>query len=645
MKAGAGRAIAVAVVCLTGGASAQQNAVIRTETRVVLVDTIVTDKQGEYVHGLAAKDFRVWEDNKEQAIKSVTLESGAIAARPRYLVLFFAPMEAEQRIVARQAVSGFIDANTEENRRMAVVSYNGGLRIGQNFTGDADRLKAAVDSATSSETTTGISDTASFDTIRALGSLARNLSALPGRKMVVLVNSGLSQSSSQKAELTATIDACNKSDVAVYPIDLRSLTPGGTFGKPGRAIESNGTGYPVGRRSVPVSSDPSPRGAVAGPQGDRADSDTALQDAGVANQQVLFRLANGTGGFVIPNSGQLQVGLQKIGTEQTEYYVLSYTPGEASPDSKPGKCHTLRVKVDRGGTTVRARADYCESKPQDLLAGTIAGQDLERRAASAQAGTIGASMELSHFYVSSGVARVHLAMEILPDGLKFPNQKNKAGKAQSELNFLGIASTADGGTGARFSDALQLDSESAGKALHYEKEFRIAPGRYNFTMAFSSGGESFGKLEMPLTVEPWQAAELSLSGLALSKETHPAAELGLGTAGLVESSTPLVANDVQIVPSGSNQFTKSENGFVYFEVYAPDPASVRVTVRVLDRKTGDAKAGPNRLKLSAPKDSGAIPAGFMLPVEGLATGSYELEVTAVDMAGKQIRRTVEFEVR
>lgn len=633
MNAGTGRAIVVAAVCLTGAASAQQNAVIRTETRVVLVDTIVTDKQGEYIHGLTAKDFRVWEDNREQAIKSVTLEQGAIAARPRYLVLFFAPMEAEQRIVARQAVSGFIDANTEENRRMAVVSYDGGLRIGQNFTGDADRLKAAVNSATSSETTTGISDTASFDTIRALGSLARNLDTLPGRKTVILVNSGLSQSTVQKAELTATIDACNKSNVAVYPIDLRSLTPGVTFGKPGRAIESNGTGYPIGRR------------AVAGPQGDRADSDTTVPDAGVANQQVLFRLANGTGGFVIPNSGQLQVGLQKIGTEQTEYYVLSYTPGEASPDSKPGKCHTLRVKVDRGGTTVRARADYCESKPQDLLAGTIAGQNLERRAASAQAGTIGASMELSHFYVSPGVARVHLAMEILPDGLKFPNQKNKGGKAQSELNFLGIASTADGGTGARFSDALQLDSESTGKALHYEKEFRIAPGRYNFTMAFSSGGESFGKLEMPLTVEPWQAGELSLSGLALSKETHPAAELGLGTAGLVESSTPLVANDVQIVPSGSNQFTKSEKGFVYFEVYTPDPASVRVTVRVLDRKTGDAKAGPNLLKLSAPKDSGAIPAGFLLPIDGLATGSYELEVTAVDMAGKQIRRTVEFEVR
>ena len=55
-------------------ASAQQTAVIRTETRVVLVDTIVTNKQGEYVHDLAAKDFRLWEDNKQQTILSVSLE-------------------------------------------------------------------------------------------------------------------------------------------------------------------------------------------------------------------------------------------------------------------------------------------------------------------------------------------------------------------------------------------------------------------------------------------------------------------------------------------------------------------------------------------------------------------------------------------
>ncbi len=47
-------------------------------------------------------------------------------------------------------------------------------------------------------------------------------------------------------------------------------------------------------------------------------------------------------------------------------------------------------------------------------------------------------------------------------------------------------------------------------------------------MAFSSGGQSFGKLEAPLDVESRKAGELALSSVALSKEAHPAADLGLG---------------------------------------------------------------------------------------------------------------------
>ena len=61
----------------------------------------------------------------------------------------------------------------------------------------------------------------------------------------------------------------------------------------------------------------------------------------------------------------LYVRLQKIASEQDQYYVLTFTP----PESKEGTCHTLRLKVDRAGTTVRARNSYCTAKALDLLAG------------------------------------------------------------------------------------------------------------------------------------------------------------------------------------------------------------------------------------------------------------------------------------
>src|SRR5262250_1336285 len=50
--------------------------VIKAETRLVLVDTVVTDKKGNYIGDLAQKDFRVWEDGKEQTVKSFSFEAG-----------------------------------------------------------------------------------------------------------------------------------------------------------------------------------------------------------------------------------------------------------------------------------------------------------------------------------------------------------------------------------------------------------------------------------------------------------------------------------------------------------------------------------------------------------------------------------------
>ncbi len=636
---------ATGLLCFAAALGAQPNTVIRTETREVLVDAIVTDKKGDSVRDLTAKDFRVWEDNKEQAIQSVTLEKGtsaqgSAAGRPRYLVLFFAGMEPADQMLSHQTISDFIDANAEENRKMAVVSYNGELRIGQNFTADAGRLKEGVNRAISSGLQPGTAASAAYNTIRALEILARNLGVLPGRKIVVLLSGGLKESSIQKAELTAAMEACNKSDVAVYAVDVRPLS------------SRMGSKDDVRNASEGATPAPGIRMRGQGVQGDAADLDPSLQDSAPASQQTLFALANGTGGFVIPNFGELQRGLQKIGEEQGEYYTLSYTPSESPSGSKAGTCHALRVKVDRSGTVVRARSNYCATKPQDLLAGTSAGQDLERRAAENQPGKIAGSMQLSYFYISATVARAYLAMEIPTDALKFEKRK---GKLHAEIDFLGVATTSpDSGVGARFSDAMKFNFDTEAqvenlkaKPVHYEKEFKIAPGRYNFAIAFGSGGESFGKLEMPLAVDARVPGELALSGLALSRETHPAAELGLGGS-LVEDRTPLIAQDVEIIPSGSNQFTKSEAGFFYCEVYAPDPGSLSARIRILDRKTGEAKSDSGFLKLNLPKASdsnNAIPAASRMPIEMLAAGSYQLEVTAQDSTGKQVKRTADFEIR
>ena len=46
---------------------------IRSETKIVLVDAVVTAREG-YVHDLTAKDFQVFEDDKKQTITSFSAE-------------------------------------------------------------------------------------------------------------------------------------------------------------------------------------------------------------------------------------------------------------------------------------------------------------------------------------------------------------------------------------------------------------------------------------------------------------------------------------------------------------------------------------------------------------------------------------------
>jgi len=280
---------------------------------------------------------------------------------------------------------------------------------------------------------------------------------LPGRKIVVLFSGAIKSSSDQHSVLQDAIEISNRSGVAIYPADVRSVVVQTELGPAPAALPADR--HPRGGRGAPK------------PQGDNEDFG-AVQNTGDASQQIIFELARGTGGLVIKNSNDLLGGLQTISAEQDEYYALTFTP----PESKEGTCHTLGVKVDRPGATVRSRTSYCTSKPLDLLAGTSAGRSLEQRAAASQTGNLPASLELAYFYVSPNVARVHAAMEIPTDGLKFEKAK---GKLHAEIDLLGIAATQDGGVRARFSGAIKLDFDTAEqvealkqRGLHYEKRIQ-----------------------------------------------------------------------------------------------------------------------------------------------------------------------------
>src|ERR1700722_15697899 len=116
--------------CFAGVLASQPTQVIQTETREVLVDAIVTTKNGAYVRDLTAKDFHLSQDGKEKAVKGFAVESAAANAHPRPPFLFFdeTSMEARDHIHVRHAASSFIDAEAGPNHMMAIIPFNGSVR-------------------------------------------------------------------------------------------------------------------------------------------------------------------------------------------------------------------------------------------------------------------------------------------------------------------------------------------------------------------------------------------------------------------------------------------------------------------------------------------------------------------------------------
>jgi VWFA-related protein len=700
---------------------ADPNTVLRVETNVVLVDAVVTDKKGNYVRDLKQKDFKVWEDNKEQTIKSFSFEAdpaSPLNSQPRYMVLFFdnSTMGFGEQAQARKAAASFIDANAGPNRQMAIVNYSGALQIAQNFTSDVERLKAIV---AGTKLSVGPSPNesgpgglgraaANFGTrnvIMAIRDLAKNLSTIPGRKSLLLLTAGFKVTPDLLTDVTATIDVCNRSNVAIYPIDVRGLVAGSAsiqimpepmlreqspfrnafYSPQGRGggtgtgstggSPTSGTGSTGGRGAAPSSgtSTGGSRGSTgtssAGTSTGRSGTTGGvpvvpstnaarmimpkIPESASTNQQVMYMLADGTGGFVIVNTNDLLGGMQKIAKEMNEFYLIGYTP----PALEDGKetCHSIRVKVDKGAT-VRARTGYCNAKLKDVLAQTPTEKTLEARVSAAQAGSVTASMQAPYFFTGANVARVNVAMEFPAQSIKFAKDK---GKERSTLNVLGIAYKTDGAVAARFSDAVKIDldnekevEEFQQKLYHYENQFDVASGEYNLKVVFSAGGENFGKLEQPLVIDPYDTKKFSLSALAFSTRFRKTVEVdqGLETA-LLEDRTPLIAQGFQVTPAGSANFKKTDHAAMYFEIYEPallaeqppKETAVGLQIRVFDDK-GVVKSDSGGFRIPVPEKGGnpVIPFAAQIPVSTLEPGSYKVVLLAVDNANNKVERTANF---
>ena len=455
--------------------------------------------------------------------------------------------------------------------------------------------------------------------LAAIKSIAIAEREIPGRKTLIVFSEGFAVPRNVEGVLHDAVDTANKSNLAIYTVDTQGLYTK----EKGQGGELDSLDAIQGRQRL----------AIAGGE---SLFDRARQVGSDQSESTLRFIANSTGGFLIRNTNNFDLSLQRINEDIGSYYVLAYRPANREFD---GKFREIKVEVTRPGVSVRARSGYYADPPGDSLL----LPDQRALFAAARAGKKPASLpvavEADAFYQGPDAPVAVVTMEVPTDSLRFDERPSST--MEDSLQILGLITDGTGMPVATFGRPLplqfskdQLGAVRGGYVTHSE----VVPlGRGQFTLELlvdepSSG--NYGYYTKTLGLDP--PVEFSLSPLVLSKQVvHAGTEPG---------GDPLVTGEARILPSATRRFSNGERLIYYFDIYGAGAAASRGGV---DVTLSMSKAGrPLAVKLPSYKIADRLAQGkYRIQVSkyvelaGLPPGDYAFKVTARDSASDSTAST------
>lgn len=319
-------AAAVCVIYLTGHLNAQQPSTIRIPVPLVSVPTLVASKDGKYIPGLSAKDFRVTDNERLQTIQ-VDVDVLPISV----VVALQANKEIREYLEFIQRTGALLDNSMAgATGQAALITYNDGVTVAKPFEhGDfRDALRAV---------------TLSGDKANAIDAGIRAIEVLKQRprsfsRVLLFIGQPVDGGSGAKLE---TLEAsAERENVQIYALTLPIL--GKTFVSENFTLEGLGSQWYKGgyitsvklTKAVPALR----RAALAGTHGDLF----SLLTIATGGIQLHFR-----------RQQQLENAIIGIGDALRSRYFLSYRP-----DPYDVGFHRIAVNVDVPGAIVYSRPGY-----------------------------------------------------------------------------------------------------------------------------------------------------------------------------------------------------------------------------------------------------------------------------------------------
>ena len=493
---------------------------------------------------------------------------------------------------------------------------------------------------------------ASLNTLQAI---IRTLSALPGRKVMTLVSDGFflnNRSANTMNDLRRVVDAATRAGVVIYAIDARGLTVSPIF-------DASQPGY--GNEQPPVV---------------RERVENASMEA---LRNGPFALANDTGGFMVMNTNDLNLGFQKVLQDTDAYYLLAFEPVESYRDGRFRKLEVrlknhpeFKVRSSKGyfASDDKAEAKVAEKEekerskieeeraknPEKVTKKETAVRNTRAWEALGSLFPLrGIPVEMSVDFVDTGkgISFALITSHLDISGLKF-DQVN--GQYQATVEVLGSVFDEKGKQVDGFSQRLNMNLPPAThervlkSGLVFARRIALKPGFYQVRLAaLREGNKQTGSASDWVEVSDIAKKQLVLSSVFLTTEK----ETNYLTAQLDRKNTPTAENQ-EPAPIPTQIARRFKPGATFdFSIFAYNakPDSKGATDLVVQSQifSGSKVIFASPLaKVEQPaemKGENYAPYAARLSLDKFEPGAYELRMLVIDRVAKvSAKRTLNFVV-
>jgi hypothetical protein len=455
------------------------------------------------------------------------------------------------------------------------------------------------------------------NTLSGLEGLVKAANKIAGRKLVFFISDGFfldDRNTDARERLRRITSAAARSGVVIYSIDSRGLVAGFADASTESPMDTSG-------RLMRAAS-----GEL------------------IASQDGLNSLASDTGGKAFFNSNSLEPALQRAIEETATYYLLAWKP-EPQP-ARSSKFHRIEVRINgKPDLAVQVRRGFFDMEPEPPTAKVGNGQpaapsanksDVDFRkliTAPYPEREIPVSLRLS-FVNTPDKGDVLLATIQVP--AQFLSFKPLDGKHTARIALLGGFFNEKGEAGARFSkqvtiSAASMEAAKGDENVVYGHPVVLKPGLYQVRVGARDdhsgrGGSAHDWIEIPNLA----SGQLTLSSVLIGGR----AQTEIGNASADAADLPPTVLKV------GNRF--SPNDYLRFLVYVYNATAgtdgtkpdVAIQIQIVRDDQPVVTAPLKKLSLEGIEDLKRIPYAAELSLEGLRSGRYVLQISAVDRVAK-----------